>query len=157
MKTKSGKEPKKKREGWVLSALKGAGAGLAVTIILLLLFCAILTATEDPGPLAVPLSLAALYLGGIVRRGIYPVRGTGRRGEALAQRIGGRIHGGMRLCRCRAARVASALACVRLSSVRRDDLSRAAASGRCARRDPRDEKTAEEAGEKIKMKKNQEI
>ena len=65
MKTKSGKEPKKKREGWVLSALKGAGAGLAVTIILLLLFCAILTATEDPGPLAVPLSLAALYLGGI--------------------------------------------------------------------------------------------
>ncbi|MBQ3706280.1 MAG: TIGR04086 family membrane protein [Clostridia bacterium] len=65
MKTKSGKEPKKKREGAALSAFKGAGGGLGVTLALLLLFCAILTAVEDPGPLVVPLSLASLYLGGI--------------------------------------------------------------------------------------------
>lgn len=65
MKTKSGKEGVKRREGWIPAALKGAGIGIAVTGALLLLFCLILSATEDPGPLSAPLSLCALYLGGI--------------------------------------------------------------------------------------------
>ena len=65
MKTKSGKEAVKRREGWFPAALKGAGIGIAVTAALLVLFCLILSSTEDPGPLVVPLSLTALYLGGI--------------------------------------------------------------------------------------------
>ena len=65
MKTKSGKEAVKRREGWFPAALKGAGIGIVVTAALLLLFCLILSSTEDPGPLVVPLSLTALYLGGI--------------------------------------------------------------------------------------------
>ena len=65
MKTKSGKEAVKKREGWLPAAGKGAGIGIAVMAMLLLLFCLILSSVEDPGPLVVPLSLCALYLGGI--------------------------------------------------------------------------------------------
>ncbi len=66
MKTKPKKDSMKRRGGWLPSALRGAGVGLTVILFLLLLFCAITCATEDPGPLVVPLSLCALYLGGIV-------------------------------------------------------------------------------------------
>jgi len=65
MKTKPKKDSMKRRVGWLPSALRGAGVGLAVVLLLLFLFCAIACATEDPGPLVVPLSLCALYLGGI--------------------------------------------------------------------------------------------
>ena len=65
LKKRSGKEGPKKRDGLLPAAVKGAGIGIAVTAALLFLFCAILSGTEDPGPLTAPLALCALYLGGI--------------------------------------------------------------------------------------------
>lgn len=56
------KKPTHER-GFLVSCLLAQSVWLAVSVVLLLLFCAISVSAEDPARLITPLSLCALYLG----------------------------------------------------------------------------------------------
>ena len=64
------------QRGMIRASAEGAGIGVGALAVLLFVFCAIASGTENPGFLVAPLSLAAAYLGAFIG-GVAAVRRSG--------------------------------------------------------------------------------